>query len=383
MFEIPDMDLRTTDGEIALINLESVRQRAWSRFHQDAMREGIAESIAECEQLTAQFVGDVSALDRLETLAERLGQVDGGSARTALVQAQVASTLHRFADAKQHLAQAKLGGARPGDVQRLEMTIDQACGLSLDGVLEERRKIADKYNRLDDLIALGALLADLRDFVGAEFAYHQALRVYSDVSPFPVAWVCFQLGLLWGELVPEPDTDRAAHWYRKAVDSLPKYVAARLHLAEICASSGRPGEAEALLMPAAATGDPVVYWRLADVLAAQGRVNEAHMQMQAARSAFESLLEKHLLAFANHGAEFYAGSGGNFDRALELARVNVANRPTLRAYEQAHAIAVSGGDESSAAELFAAATERWGRTAAFQASPLAKPEIETWKGAAA
>ena len=55
---------------------------------------------------------------------------------------------------------------------------------------------------------------------------------------FPVAWVCFQLGMLWGELVPEPQLARAEHWYRKAVVSLPCYVRARVHLAEILFGHG-------------------------------------------------------------------------------------------------------------------------------------------------
>jgi hypothetical protein len=58
----------------------------------------------------------------------------------------------------------------------------------------------------EDLVALGALLADLREFTDADRIYGQALEGYRDVSPFPVAWVCFQLGMLWGELVPEPQT---------------------------------------------------------------------------------------------------------------------------------------------------------------------------------
>jgi hypothetical protein len=33
----------TTDGEIALINLESARRRSWSWFFTDPQREGIAE----------------------------------------------------------------------------------------------------------------------------------------------------------------------------------------------------------------------------------------------------------------------------------------------------------------------------------------------------
>ena len=101
------------------------------------------------------------------------------------------------------------------------------------------------------------------------------------------------------------------------------------------------------------------------------KANDAAAQMQAARSGFESVLERHPLAFADHGAEFYAGSGNDCRRALELALVNVANRPTLRAFEQAHEIAVSAGDDSAAAPLLGKATERWGDTAGFKSSPLA------------
>ena len=97
---------------------------------------------------------------------------------------------------------------------------------------------------------LGALLADLREFTDADRIYGQALEDYRDVSPFPVAWVCFQLGMLWGELVPEPQTARRRGWYRKAIDCLPSYTKARVHLAEIYSVSGRAGDAEALLVPA-------------------------------------------------------------------------------------------------------------------------------------
>jgi hypothetical protein len=56
---------------------------------------------------------------------------------------------------------------------------------------------------------------------------------------------------------------------------------------------------------------------------------------------FDELLRRHLLAFADHAAEFYAGSGSDHRRALELARANVANRPTRRAVKQAQAIALN------------------------------------------
>ena len=90
--------------------------------------------------------------------------------------------------------------------------------------------------------------------------------------------------------------------------------------------------------------DPEVRWRLADVLIAQERFEEGERQLDAARSGFEELLGKHLLAFADHAAEFYAGSGNDRRRALELARANVANRPTRRAVKQLHAIAVKADE---------------------------------------
>ena len=42
--------LLTTDGEIALINLESARQRSWGRFSDDPHLLGVADLIVEQEQ---------------------------------------------------------------------------------------------------------------------------------------------------------------------------------------------------------------------------------------------------------------------------------------------------------------------------------------------
>jgi tetratricopeptide (TPR) repeat protein len=328
-----------TDGEIAALNLESARRRAWARFAEDPLRPGVAEVIVDNESLVAQFLGDFGALDRLEELASQFALVDD-SYRAALVQAAVASMVHRFDDARGHLAHAALLGGPGEALERQRLTIDQACGVGLDAVLAVRRRIATASRRLEDLVPLGAVLADLERFDEADAVYRQAISSYDDVSPFPLAWVCFQLGMLWGELVPLPDPNRAALWYGRAIAYLPAYVKARVHLAEIYASQGHTGDAEALLVPALASRDPEVHWRLADVLTAQERFHEAETHLEAARAAFDELLGRHRLAFADHAAEFYAGSGNDWRRALELARENVANRPTRRAIKQAQGIAV-------------------------------------------
>ena len=386
MMVAPELDCcvtPSTDGEIAIINLESAHSRSWTRFWQNPLRENAAETVIEHERLIGQFTGDVSVLDRLDSLASHLDQVDGGSIRTVLINAQVASIAHRFLDARRHLADADRLGAPQSEICRLTLNIDQACGVNVDCVLVRRRAIAESSGRLDDLVPFGALLADLREFAEADEIYRQALRNYQDVSPFPVAWVCFQLGALWGELVPEPRATHAAQWYRRAIDVLPGYTKARVHLAEIYASQGRLGDAEALLATALSSGDPEVRWRLADVMAAQGKTRESEACLQAARSQFDFLLERHLLAFADHGAEFYAGSGGDLRRALQLARINADNRPTLHALKQAHNIAISANDAAAAFEVLSEATKRWGCTCAFSLPSVRGERLNNREGAAA
>ena len=340
MHLVADVDgaaLSVTDGEIAATNLESARRGAWLRLAQDPLRPVVAEDVVDKERLVAQFLGDAHALERMEALAAQLAAIED-SPRIALILAEVASAAHRFADARAHLLHAaRMGGARE-PIERQTLAIDQACGADPDSLLAARRRIAAASGRLEDLVPLGALLGDLERFAEADAVYRDALSSYRGSSPLPLAWVCFQLGMLWGECVEVPDLRVAAAWYRRAVDYLPGYVQARVHWAEICTSEGRPGDAEAILAPLLSVPDPEVPWRFADALIAQARLDEARTHLDAARSRFDRLLERHPLAFADHAAGFYAGSGNDRRRALELARANVANRPTRRAIEQLHAI---------------------------------------------
>lgn len=353
--------LAMTDGGIAIVNLQSARQRSWNRFWRAPEQPGTAELIVEQEQLTTQFVGDLSAFDRLEMLANELARAEPESGRSLLVAAQVACSTHRFAEARASAAQARARGAESDAIDRLMLSINQATGENLRSVLAARRERAAQPGRWEERIPLGALLADLGRFDEAEKTYLDALRDYPDVSPFAPAWVCFQLGALWGETVPEPQPDRAADWYRRAVDILPCYVKARVHLAEIYLERGQTVEACELLTPVLDCGDPEVAWRLADVAQAAGDGAESSRFLTAARSGFEALLSKHPLAFADHGAEFYAGSGGDALRAYELAQLNLANRPTRRAFEQAHLTALAAGDQCAADALLVRARECWQR----------------------
>jgi FimV-like protein len=362
-----------TAGELAVLNLESSLERAWEVLRRWPDRPGTAERIVEVEQLRAQFLGDVTALDRLASLACELCRGSPESVSTHLIAAQVSSILHRFANAKRHLAQAEACGAPVVTTRRGWLAIKQALGEDLAEVLEARREMAETSAELQDLVPLGALLADLGEFEEADRTYVMVFQQYRDVSPFALAWVCFQLGVLWGEIVPRPQLDRAKNWYECAVQYLSAYTGARVHLAEIYLDDGDMEGAEALLAPVVASGDPEVKWRLSQVMYGQGRFDEAEAQRNAARSAFENVLARYELAFADHAAEFYLSSGTDPRRACDLARVNLANRPTLRAFELAYEAAVRSGDENFCSELLVQARTQLGYTKAFTHSPLAMP----------
>ena len=342
-----------TDGEIAAGNLASARAHSWSRFWRMPERPGTAELLVEQELLTAQFAGDLAAFDRLESLLDELARVEPNAARTSLIAAQVAGATHRFSQARAHLAQAVARGLALDAIDRMRLTLDQATGNDLSAVLAARRARAAQPGHWDELVPLGALLADLGEFDEAERVYLRALQQYPEVSPFAPAWICFLLGALWGEQAAQPQTQRAAHWYRAALKYLPCYVKARVHLAEIYLDQGNFDDARFLLTPALTSGDPEVSWRLADVAEAAGDLVEAASHMSTAHIGFEALLAKYPLAFADHGAEFYTGSGGDPERAFALAQMNFANRPTRRAFEQARATAIVVGQE---AELIGGAT---------------------------
>ncbi len=322
---------QATDGAIALNNHMSARQHAWSRFWQAPERPGLAEYIAEQEGMALEFYSDFQALDRLDALAGQLAASGAAASRVALIRAQAASAAHRFAQARQHLTEARACGAETAPVARLVLGIDQACGAHLDEVLVQRRAIAAATNKVEDQIPLGALLADLGEYDEADAVYRRALSSYQDVSPFALAWVCFQLGVLWGETAPTGQSIRAMRWYERALAYLPCYVKARVHLSELYQACGRPVLARSLLLPALPSGDPEVAWRLGDVLNQLGESSEAEAMLATAQAGFEHLLAAHLLAFADHAAEFYAGSGNDAGKASALARINLANRPTRRA----------------------------------------------------
>jgi hypothetical protein len=75
---------------------------------------------------------------------------------------------------------------------------------------------------------------------------------------------------------------------------------------------------------------------------------EADELAAAAHQRYQTLLEKHPAAFADHGTEFYLGPGKDPKRALELATLNLKVRDTPRARLLHMEAALAAGDSGAA-----------------------------------
>jgi tetratricopeptide (TPR) repeat protein len=246
---------------------------------------------------------------------------------------------HRFPSALTDLdAAATLGGDRV-ELDGERAAIYQALG-RYDEALAIRRRAVDRHADFSALAALAVVYGERGEPDEAERWFRAATHGYHGTSPFPLAMLQFQRGKLWME---HDDLSCARAWCDAAVRRLPAYVPAQGHLAELDAALGNTAAAIARLRPLAlASDDPDYATRLARTLADAGATEEAETWRGKAESRYEELLARHQDAFADHAAEFWLTIGGDPQRALWLARVNLSVRQTPRA----RALVRRAGDRS-------------------------------------
>jgi hypothetical protein len=301
--------------------------------------------------------GRIADLERAAALGEQLVAARPADGAAYLLRAGTRATFHRFREARADLAAAARRGARGAALAAAAATLDQAEG-RLDEALAARARLARERPSLAALAAEAAVLGERGDLAAAERRFAAARRAPADVSPFPVAWLELQQGLLWQR------QGRAAHarpCFAAAVARVPGYAPAVSHLAAVEAALGARARAIALLRPlAAASDDPAYAGELAALLRADGAGAEAARLAAQARARYATLLARHPAAFADHAARFYLAAGDDAARALALARLNLAARPTAEAHELVITAALAAGapDAACAAAARALAARR-------------------------
>jgi len=339
---------RTTRGDLALRNLNGRIDTVSRRAQRRPLRLPEREQWVDALLTRVQFTGSFADFDRVIEVAEGAVRDHASDPKAYLLRARAASAVHRFADAERDLdAAARLGA----DVDARRASVRIAQGRDLESARAFARARVERAATLEHLGLLANAEAALAEFDSADEHYAAALATLRDVSPFPVAQLCFQRGVMWAEQAG--DTQRALPHYVEAVRRLPDYVVANVHLAELEVELGhRDAAIERLRVLVERTADPEPAGFLGELLASRDATDPAGRALiERARSAYGALLEKHEGAFLDHASEFFAGPGADAARASVLAQENLALRQTPRAYALAVEAAIAAKDSPLACRM--------------------------------
>jgi tetratricopeptide (TPR) repeat protein len=336
---------RTTSGSIARGNLNARIDSLTGWIAHDPNGVEVRKPLVDALLSRTQFFGTFTDFERALALAPAPRR--GSSGGELDMWASVQSALHEFTAAQDALKVAERLDGKPRSAALA--TIHLALGADLPGVLAMRETAAAEAPSFESLSGLAAAQAALGRFDAADATYREALASYRDVSPFPVAWVEFQRGMMWAESAGRPD--RAVPLYQEALSRLPGYVVASVHLSELEAEAGQTASAvERLMALADEVEDPEPAAVLAKLLAGSDPERAARYAAVAKRG-YERLLAKHRNAFLDHAAEFFMEAGKDPRRALALAEENLRLRPTDRAYLLAIRSARAAGEMRRACGL--------------------------------
>ena len=218
--------------------------------------------------------------------------------------------------------------------------IFQAVGRD-DEALTLREEAAARRASFENVAALVGLHAERGEIEAAERRYAESRSRYRGVSPFPLALLDFQLGLMW---MNEDQLHNARRSFEAARRRVPAYAPAQGHLAEVEAQLGEMDSAVARLYSlAVSSDDPDYAAQLARILAKSGRDREAWHWRGLAAARFGELMANRPEAFADHAAEFWLAAGADPHKALRFAKMNMEVRNTPRARALlAQAVAANG-----------------------------------------
>ena len=322
--------IRTTDGTIALLNLQAQIQPLERHAAQRRLPSRRVSELVDLLILRGQILGRVADYERGAALAEQLARDPSADGVAFLARARTRACLHRFEEALLDLDIAERRGVAGPELDTERAAIFQAVG-RYDEAMALRWAAVERRETFESLGALAALHAERGEIAVAEQRFSESRGRFRGVSPFALAQLDFLRGHMWQE---QGDPRRARDWFTVAWRRLPAYAPAEGHLAEVEADLGEPEVAIARLRRLAdASDDPDYAAQLARILGRTGRLDEARGWRARAAARYDELVARHLEAFADHAAEFWLEAGADPHRALWLARKNLEVRRTPRAHE--------------------------------------------------
>jgi tetratricopeptide (TPR) repeat protein len=317
--------LSLTDGSIALLNLQA--QIDGLEGH-DTIVE--AAALIDLLILRGLILGRISDYERAAGLANRQVGAATTDAAAYVARARTRAVFHRFAEALDDVDNVDRISPHDTAAKRERAAILQAQG-RFDEALSTYSAVIDSVGQFERAAALAGLWAERGEADTAQRFYLDSLRSYRGISPFPVALLDFQLGVMW---MRRARLEEARTCFEAAIARVPAYAAAQGHLAEVEADLGNPESALARLYPlAVSSDDPDYAAQLARILGEMGRNDESSIWRRRAADRYDELTATHREAFADHAAEFWLGVGNDPPKGLRFAEFNLRVRKTPRAYD--------------------------------------------------
>jgi tetratricopeptide (TPR) repeat protein len=319
----------TTDASIAVDNLSGAIEDGERRLGKSVAKAQIEIGLVGRLLLRGQLLGRIADYDRAAALAEDVVRLQPADAQSYLARSATRARLHQFADARSDLDKAQSLALRGFALDEQRAALAEATG-DYAAALAYRKMVLELDPETPNLVAMAVLLGETAHAEEAEALFIRAQDEYRDVSPFAVATIYFQEGLMWqrvGSLARARELLVAAH------ERLPQYCAVTSHLASVLAVTGEREQAIAQVRTLVEhSDDPEYAGQLAQLLQSSGKRDEAKAWVERARHGYEVLLARHPEAFADHAARFYLGVGHDPARAWALARLNGGNRKTIDSY---------------------------------------------------
>lgn len=317
--EPPLPKLSANDATIALGNLDGQIKDLEARTDRNG---GLAA--IEMLSMRGQYLGCIADYEKASAIAERLKKESPENTEVLVAHASTLATFHRFDDALAELSQAETLGAKADRLARPRASIFAARGKYAEAA--ELSKADEATMNAMQLASAGVLAGEMGKLAEAERLLDAARNKYPDVSPFPLAWIDVQQAKLYES---RGLREKARRHYERALQLLPMYAVAASHLAAM----STPEKAIEILKGATRTDDPEALVQLADAHRRAGHEADAKTALGAAIERYGLLLERHPEAFADHAAAMWLGPGKDPQRALALAKVNVAVRTTSEAVD--------------------------------------------------
>jgi len=308
----------TTAGDIYLENLDgqiTAIERRLARRGDDRLLAHLAMLRYHRFQVSGNLE-DAEAARRI--LSEAWEHGDRPS--LAAARARVLIGFHEFDEAESVLRLAEEAGVSKASILELRDSLARVRGKS-DTAAGDR-----PINEALAPVALVGMAADL-EASGRPVAASQVLKAaqdrYLDTSPYTLAWIHVQQGIVFLNLEDYPS---ARLFFAAAYQRFPEYTLAAEHLAETELALGNFEEAAQLYrVVAERSGHPEFYHQLSKAERALGRETEVRKLEERARAGYGDLLEKYPRMYADHAARYYIDVGER-ESALALASLNLSQR---------------------------------------------------------